>query len=43
MDRNLEQMRAIENNIKIKVALSDSTPLGVDTEKELKKVALEMN
>ena len=43
MERNLEQMRAIENNIKIKVALSDSTPLGVDTEKELKKVALEMN
>ena len=43
IERNLEQMRAMENNIKIKVALSDSVPLGIDTEEELKQVALEMN
>ena len=43
MERNLEQMRALENNLLIKVALSDSTPLGVDTEEDLKKVAREMN
>ena len=36
-------MRAMENNITIKVGLSDSTTLGVDTEEDLKKVAKEMN
>ena len=41
--RNLEQMRAMENNITIKVGLSDSTALGVDTEEDLKKVTNEMN
>jgi 3-deoxy-manno-octulosonate cytidylyltransferase (CMP-KDO synthetase) len=40
--RNLEQMRALENNMVIKVGLSDSTPLGVDTEEDLKKVSKEM-
>ena len=43
IERNLEQMRAMENNLVIKVGLSDSIPLGVDTEKDLKKVAQEMN
>ena len=43
IERNLEQMRAMENNITIKVGLSDSTPLGVDTEEDLKKVSKEMN
>ena len=43
IERNLEQMRAMENNITIKVGLSDSTTLGVDTEKDLKKVINEMN
>ena len=43
MKRNLEQMRAMENNIVIKVGLSESTPLGVDTEADLKKVSEEMN
>jgi len=43
IERNLEQMRAMENNITIKVGLSDSTTLGVDTEEDLKKVAKEMN
>ena len=42
IERNLEQMRAMENNITIKVGLSDSTTLGVDTEEDLKKVTNEM-
>ena len=42
IERNLEQMRAMENNMTIKVGLSDSTPLGVDTEADLKKVTKEM-
>ena len=43
IERNLEQMRAMENNLLIKVGLSDSTPLGVDTEADLKKVSEEIN
>jgi len=43
IERNLEQMRAMENNIDIKVGLSDSTPLGVDTESDLKKITKAMN
>ena len=39
IERNLEQMRAIENNMIIKVGLSDSQPLGVDTEEDLAKVS----
>ena len=42
IERNLEQMRAMENNFVIKVGLSDSAPLGVDTEADLKKVSEEM-
>ena len=42
-ERNLEQMRAMENNLVIKVGLSDSAPLGVDTEEDLKKITKEMN
>ena len=30
----LEQLRALDNNIEIKVALSESTPIGVDTEED---------
>ena len=41
--RNLEQLRALDNNMVIKVGLSDSTPLGVDTEEDLIKVSKEMN
>jgi CMP-2-keto-3-deoxyoctulosonic acid synthetase len=33
----------MENNLVIKVGLSDSTPLGVDTEEDLKKISNEMN
>ena len=36
-------MRAMENKMIIKLGLSDSTPLGVDTESDLKKVIKEMN
>ena len=43
IERNLEQMRALENGIKIKVGLCNSTPLGVDTEQDLKKITEEMN
>ena len=43
IERNLEQMRAIENRMIVKVGLSNSTPLGVDTEEDLKKVSGEMN
>ena len=42
MQRNLEQMRALENNLIIKVGLSDSLPLSVDTEEDLAKVTKEM-
>ena len=41
-ERNLEQMRAIENNLIIKVGLCDSQPLSVDTEEDLKKIRKEM-
>jgi 3-deoxy-manno-octulosonate cytidylyltransferase (CMP-KDO synthetase) len=41
--RNLEQMRAMENNFDIKVGLCDSIPLGVDVEEDLIKVSKEMN
>ena len=40
--RNLEQMRALENNLIFKVGLSNSLPLSVDTEEDLAKVTKEM-
>ena len=40
--RNLEQMRAIENNMVIKVGLSDSMPLSIDTEEDLVKISKEI-
>ena len=43
IERNLEQMRAMENNLILKVGLCDSLPLGVDTEKDLVEVSKEMN
>jgi len=42
IERNLEQMRAKENNLIIKVGLSNSSPLGVDTKEDLIKVKKEM-
>ena len=32
--RKLEQMRALDNNIEVRVALSKSFPLSVDTEED---------
>ena len=43
IERNLEQMRAMENNLIIKVGLCGSLPLGVDTKEDLAKVSKEMN
>ena len=43
IERNLEQMRAMENNLIIKVGLYASLPLGVDTKEDLVKVSKEMN
>jgi 3-deoxy-manno-octulosonate cytidylyltransferase (CMP-KDO synthetase) len=41
-ERNLEQMRALENGMTIMVGKTNSMPLSVDTEKDLKKVSEEM-
>ena len=38
LERNLEQMRAFENNMNIHVGLVNSKPLSVDTEEDLKKI-----
>jgi len=42
IERSLEQMRAMENNMTIKVGLSNFMPLSVDTEEDLEKVSQEM-
>ncbi len=38
INRKLEQMRAMENNMKIHVGYTESCPLSVDTEEDLSKV-----
>ena len=38
LDRNLEQLRALENNMKIHVGHTFSPPLSVDTEEDLKNI-----
>ena len=38
LSRNLEQMRALENNLKIDVLYTDSDPLSVDTEADLEEI-----
>ena len=38
LERNLEQMRALENKMKIHVGFTSSNPLGIDTEKDLLEV-----
>ena len=43
IERNLEQMRAMENNMTIMVGLSKSKALGVDTEDDLNKIIKEMS
>jgi 3-deoxy-manno-octulosonate cytidylyltransferase (CMP-KDO synthetase) len=42
IERKLEQMRAMENNMLIKTGMVEGTPLGVDTEEDLEKVKKEM-
>ena len=42
IERNLEQMRVMENNMIIKVGLTNSMPLSVDTEDDLIKIKKEM-
>jgi len=42
IERNLEQMRAMENNMVVKVGFVDSMPLSVDTEEDLIKIIKEM-
>ncbi len=42
VERNLEQMRAMENNMSVKVGLCEHQTLGVDTEQDLIKVIKEM-
>jgi len=42
IERNLEQMRAMENNMVIKVGLTNSMPLSVDTEEDFAKVKKNM-
>ena len=34
MSEKLEQLRALDNNIKINVALAKSSPIGVDTKED---------
>ncbi len=43
LERNLEQMRAVENNMIVKVGQSNSMPLSVDTEKDLIKITKQMS
>ena len=38
LDRNLEQLRALENNMKIHVGYTSFSPLSIDTEEDLKNV-----
>ena len=38
LERNLEQMRALENNMKIEVGFINSSPLSVDTAEDLKNI-----
>ena len=42
LERNLEQMRVLDNNMKIHVGLANSLPLSVDTEKDLKEIKKNM-
>tara|TARA_B100000929_G_scaffold279437_1_gene256588 strand:+ start:2284 stop:3018 length:735 start_codon:yes stop_codon:yes gene_type:complete len=42
LERNLEQMRALENNMKIHVGHIQSSPLGIDTEKDFLEVKKSM-
>ena len=43
IDRNLEQLRALDSGIQINVALTSSPPLSIDTQEDLEKIKLLMN
>ena len=43
IERNLEQMRALENDLIIKVGLCEHNPLSVDTEEDLRIIEKEMS
>jgi len=43
IDRRLEQLRAIDNNIEIDVILANSSPIGVDTEEDFLEIKKIMN
>ena len=43
IDRGLEQLRAIDNNIEIDVILANSSPIGVDTEEDFLEIKKIMN
>jgi len=43
IERNLEQMRAMENELNIKVGLCDPLPISVDTKEDLVKAIKEMS
>ena len=38
IERNLEQMRALENNMKIHVGYTASNPLSIDTNSDLEEI-----
>ena len=38
LDRNLEQIRALDNNMKIHVGYTPTSPLSIDTEEDLKSI-----
>ena len=38
LERKLEQLRALENNMSIHVGFVESCPLSVDTEQDLKEI-----
>ncbi|MFL2888042.1 MAG: 3-deoxy-manno-octulosonate cytidylyltransferase [Pelagibacteraceae bacterium] len=42
LNRNLEQMRALDNNMKIDVIYTDSDPLSVDTQADLEEIKILM-
>ena len=42
IERNLEQMRAMENKMSVKAGLTETSPLSVDTLEDLKQVEKEM-
>ena len=43
MDQKLEQLRAIDNHIKINVVLANSSPIGVDTKEDFLEIKKIMN